>query len=251
MIQARSLNRNRYDVAYFTQKLGTGHTIIVRHDTSMVKTELYAFTGRITGLVVLISAFVTIVTMLVVGITVINPIQRLRDDLIFAGEVLGKDIENSKLYTLSFKHKDELGEVIDAFNQTFQRIHQEITARQKAEKAEKALQISEDELKAKTQQLESTLLELKRTQSQLIQTKKMSGLGQIIAGIAHKINNPVNFIHGNILPANQYFQELLYQIRIWQTSFPPSFSNPPVLTSSSLRSCVAPACLLPPASPSF
>ncbi|MEG4291363.1 ATP-binding protein [Microcoleus sp. C2C3] len=65
--------------------------------------------------------------------------------------------------------------------------------------------------------------ELKQTQSQLIQTEKMSSLGQMVAGIAHEINNPVNFIGGNIDYANQYIQDLTDLVTLYQEYYP----NPP------------------------
>jgi two-component system NtrC family sensor kinase len=65
--------------------------------------------------------------------------------------------------------------------------------------------------------------ELKQTQSQLIQTEKMSSLGQMVAGIAHEINNPVNFIGGNIDYANKYIQDLADLITLYQEYYP----NPP------------------------
>lgn len=66
------------------------------------------------------------------------------------------------------------------------------------------------------QQLEEIIRELKETQSQLIQTEKMSSLGQLVAGIAHEINNPVNFIHGNITHASEYTQDLLRLLQLYQ-----------------------------------
>jgi two-component system NtrC family sensor kinase len=81
-------------------------------------------------------------------------------------------------------------------------------------------QQSEARLREKTVQLEATLEELKRTQTQLIQTEKMSSLGQLVAGVAHEINNPVNFIYGNINYASQYTQDLLELIHLYQESFP-------------------------------
>jgi signal transduction histidine kinase len=60
-----------------------------------------------------------------------------------------------------------------------------------------------------TQQLQTTLEELKTTQIQLIQSEKLSSLGQMVAGIAHEINNPNNFIYANISHARNYVQNLL------------------------------------------
>ncbi|MCW6037219.1 GAF domain-containing protein [Spirulina subsalsa FACHB-351] len=70
------------------------------------------------------------------------------------------------------------------------------------------------------QQLELTIQELKRTQSQLIQTEKMSSLGQMIAGIAHEINNPVNFISGNLSYTSEYVEDLLKLVSLYQETYP-------------------------------
>ncbi|UZQ54570.1 ATP-binding protein [Trichothermofontia sichuanensis B231] len=87
----------------------------------------------------------------------------------------------------------------------------DIVLRQAAELAQlnARLQRSEAILRNKAQQLETALHELQQTQAQLVQTEKMSSLGQLVAGIAHEINNPINFIHGNLEHANQYTQDLL------------------------------------------
>jgi signal transduction histidine kinase/sensor domain CHASE-containing protein len=68
---------------------------------------------------------------------------------------------------------------------------------------------------AQAKQLRETLQELQQTQSQLIQTEKMSSLGQMVAGVAHEINNPVNFIYGNITHADEYIQQLLELLRLY------------------------------------
>ena len=78
----------------------------------------------------------------------------------------------------------------------------------------------EEKFQKQTQSLKQTLRELKQTQTQLIQTEKMSSLGQMVAGVAHEINNPVNFIHGNIVPACEYVQDLLGLIELYQQHYP-------------------------------
>ncbi len=69
---------------------------------------------------------------------------------------------------------------------------------------------------SQAQQLTEALEELKKAQSQMIQTEKMSSLGQLVAGIAHEINNPVSFIHGNLLYLEQYIADFLRMLNLYK-----------------------------------
>ncbi|WP_026100037.1 GAF domain-containing protein [Fortiea contorta] len=79
---------------------------------------------------------------------------------------------------------------------------------------------AETEAKAKAMQLEHILSELQETQTQLIQTEKMSSLGQLVAGVAHEINNPVSFIYGNLGYAKEYTQQLLKLLDLYRLHYP-------------------------------
>ncbi|MEH2037393.1 ATP-binding protein [Nostoc sp.] len=88
----------------------------------------------------------------------------------------------------------------------------------------KALTTATATAQLQAQQLENTLRELQTTQVQLIQTEKMSSLGRMVAGLAHEINNPVNFIHGNFNHLNNHVNCLLNLIQLYQQEHPDSYS---------------------------
>lgn len=79
---------------------------------------------------------------------------------------------------------------------------------------------AEEESRKQAEQLEIALKELKITQSQLVQAEKLSSLGQLVAGVAHEINNPVSFIYGNLVHANEYIHSLLKLLNLYQENYP-------------------------------
>ena len=109
--------------------------------------------------------------------------------------------------------------ILDAEGQ-FVGVLRMITDITERKQAEVALRESESQLRAKNRQLKQTLRQLKQTQAQLIQNEKMVSLGQMVAGIAHEINNPVSFIYGNIAYAHQYATDLLNLIQLYAKDHP-------------------------------
>ncbi|MEH1965122.1 PAS domain-containing sensor histidine kinase [Nostoc sp.] len=96
-------------------------------------------------------------------------------------------------------------------------VARDITERKQAKEA---LLKSEAQLRQQAQELKEALHEIQYTQTHLIQTEKMSSLGQLVAGVAHEINNPVNFIYGNLNPAKEYTQDLLSLLQLYQSHYP-------------------------------
>jgi signal transduction histidine kinase len=82
------------------------------------------------------------------------------------------------------------------------------------------LRSSQKALEQRTAELSQALNHLKQTQVQMVQSEKMSSLGQLVAGVAHEINNPVNFIHGNLTPAQEHIHDLMTFLKLYRECHP-------------------------------
>lgn len=88
-------------------------------------------------------------------------------------------------------------------------VTEDITKRQQAQ----------EELKQQKQNLEQALVELQHAQMQLVQSEKMSALGNLVAGVAHEINNPIGFLGGNIQPALDHIKDMFGLIDLYQQEY--------------------------------
>lgn len=118
--------------------------------------------------------------------------------------------ESPAVNLLRLENRATATEEFVLLNQKIDELSKEIYQRQKAQA----------ELVRKNEELQQAFQQLKMAQNQLVQSEKMSGLGQLVAGIAHEINNPVNFIHGNLVHADEYTGDLLELVQFYQEEYP-------------------------------
>ncbi|MGI0493706.1 c-type heme family protein [Alkalinema pantanalense CENA528] len=130
--------------------------------------------------------------------------RRLRSMVRVMGQVAATPNSTTRLYDRS---QDELGLLAQSFNRM-------------AHSLEEAYADLEEKVNERTETLAQTLTELQQAQVQMVQAEKMSSLGQLVAGIAHEINNPLSFIQGNIKHVRTYTQDLLVLTKLYQNHYP-------------------------------
>ena len=90
----------------------------------------------------------------------------------------------------------------------------------KLEKLNRALEESVAREREKTAHLKTAMSELKRAQTQLVQSERMSSLGQLVSAVAYEVTNPINFIHGNLIYANEYSQKMIDLLQLYDRHYP-------------------------------
>ncbi len=137
------------------------------------------------------------------------------------------DITQQAIHESNFKLQapvisgDEIGTLALSFNQLIAAIEKLLDQKQEySQNLEIKINERTQELNDKNIQLQELIEKLHSTQVQMIQSEKMSSLGQLVAGVAHEINNPVNFIHGNLTHVQEYTANLLGFINLYQEYYP-------------------------------
>jgi two-component system NtrC family sensor kinase len=131
-----------------------------------------------------------ILTSIVISSWILKPLDELVDAL--------QSFESQEqAITIPVKNDTEIGLLTESFNQMFKKIWQ-----------------ARADLKKKVFELQSTNKELKETQTRLVHSAKMVSLGQLVAGVAHELNNPIGFIFSNMTHLRDYSQRLIELVKI-------------------------------------
>ncbi|MEC4894715.1 MAG: ATP-binding protein [Oscillatoria sp. PMC 1050.18] len=162
--------------------------------------------------IVVVSMLISLGMVAVSAFFISNAIARPLEQVTQVANTITKD-SNFDL-RVPINNYDEVGSLAVSLNQLVEQV-QEYT-----QELEIARDTLEQRVEERTQELCQTLKKLKQTQAQLLHSEKMSSLGQMVAGVAHEINNPVNFIYGNIDYIDDYSQDLLKLIQIYQKHYP-------------------------------
>ena len=158
--------------------------------------------------IVFLTACTLILEILYIYFILRNQIVHPLQQIVFATR---KVSDNNFDLNLNTTRPDEIGELSRSVTQMADALELSFTA------LEHQNETLESQVADRTADLTQALEELQLTQTQLIQSEKMSGLGQMVAGIAHEINNPVSFIHGNLNPSKTYITDILQHLHLYQS----------------------------------
>jgi len=172
--------------------------VAVERPTADVFAALRVLTWKMAGALAIV-AIVSIVCGLALARNIVPQLQRLAQ----AATAISQGEFATVPLTSRLSRDNELGILANAFNYM-----------------STSLRLAFQRLEDRNQELNDALAELKTTQLQLVQTEKMSSLGQLVAGVAHEINNPINFIYGNLVHVQEYSTELLALHDLYQQTYP-------------------------------
>ncbi|QIR41147.1 HAMP domain-containing protein [Tolypothrix sp. PCC 7910] len=163
-----------------------------------------------TSIISLVCGVLALIAGFLISRNISNPIKQLQQAVL--------NLAEGKLDTrVTIHSQDEIGELATSFNTMAYDLQK---SRSELLDANEQLQNEITERQQAEAELQQTLQHLQKTQAQLIQTEKISSLGQLVAGIAHEINNPVNFIHGNLTYIKEYVESLIGFVQLYQKHYP-------------------------------
>ncbi|MEH2036999.1 sensor histidine kinase [Nostoc sp.] len=204
----------------FGQANRRGMTIAILDVEELQQQAWKTFSTSTFTLLVGMSAILALMTVMIQR-SILHPLQRLNKAVTDS-----QSIDHFVMPTgLPDNEIQFLGHTIQAAAtrvEAYQQLEQEVAQRKQAEAA---LLASEAQLRQQTQDLEKAIQDLQQVQMQIIQSEKMSALGNLVAGVAHEINNPVGFLKGSLSNATEYVQDLLNHLHHYQQAYPNPSSN--------------------------
>ncbi|MBW4612431.1 MAG: HAMP domain-containing protein [Desmonostoc vinosum HA7617-LM4] len=180
--------------------------LLVKMDTA----EVFASLQTLSNIVI----FLGIITLLLVIFAAILVAKSISKPVVKLTQVVHEFAQGNLNKQAPVLTHDEIGQLAESFNRMAAQLEESFAT----------IKIRERELATAKEQLETVLAqvqqEAQQLASQLVQSEKMSSLGQLVAGVAHEINNPINFIYANLAPADQHIQDLLRLIQLYQQNYP-------------------------------
>ncbi|MBD2528991.1 sensor histidine kinase [Nostoc flagelliforme FACHB-838] len=204
----------------FGQANQRGMTIAILDVEELQQQAWKTFSTSTFTLLVGMSAILALMTVMIQR-SVLHPLQRLNkavtDSQSIDHFVMPSELPDNEIQFLAHTIQAAATRV-----EAYQQLEQEVAQRKEAEAA---LLASEAQLRQQAQDLEKAIQDLQQVQMQIIQSEKMSALGNLVAGVAHEINNPVGFLKGSLNNATEYVQDLLNHLHHYQQAYPNPSSN--------------------------